>query len=185
MQTKIFYDAEFTGLQQHNQLISLALCAEDGRAFYAEFSDFDRAQCDAWIHEHVLSVTRWAQYLGAAPYQAQEDELQLCFGDSAAIKQALLTWLMPYQQVEIWADCLAWDWVLFCELFGGALHLPKQIFYMPFDLVTLFYCQGIDPDISRVEFVQQQGLPIPPGQVHNALFDAYITRQCYQLLIAR
>ena len=132
MSTSIFYDAEFTGLHQSTTLISIALCADDGREFYAEFSDFDRAQCDDWITDNVLSLTRWANQPDAKPHISQEGDLSLCFGDSAFVKNALLDWLSVYDSIEIWADCLAWDWVLFCELFGGAFGLPKQIFYMPF-----------------------------------------------------
>lgn len=182
MRTKIFYDAEFTGLQQSTQLISLALCADDGRAFYAEFSDFDRHLCDAWINEHVLSLTRWANIPDTPPCAYQEGNVTVCFGKTENVKQALLSWLSTYDQVEIWADCLAWDWVLFCELWGGALSLPQQIFYMPFDLVTLFYCKGLDADTSRLEFVQKQGIILDENQLHNALFDARLTLKCYQLL---
>ena len=184
MRTKIFYDAEFTGLHQATSLISIALCADDGRTFYAEFSDFNREQCDDWIKQHVLTLTRWANDSNSDPFLRLEDNVQLCYGDTHAVKVALLDWLSSYDAIEIWADCIAWDWVLFCQLFGGALMLPKQIFYMPFDLVTLFHCKGLDADTSRLEFVLEQGAVLDNQQCHNALFDAQVTQLCHGFLTA-
>jgi hypothetical protein len=182
MRTKLFYDAEFTGLHQATGLISIALCAEDGREFYAEFSDFDVKQCDHWINQNVLALTRWANNPKAKPFSKLEGNLQLCFGDYNTVKSAVLDWLSVYDSVEIWADCLAWDWVLFCHLFGGALQLPKKIFYMPFDLVTLFYCKGLDADTPRLAFVEEHGAVLDKDQSHNALFDARVTQLCHGFL---
>jgi len=163
-------------------LISLALCADDGREFYAEFSDFNAQQCDDWIKKNVLALTRWTKGQNTLPFERTENGVQLCYGDSVQIKKTLLDWLAFYDDVEIWADCLAWDWVLFCELFGGAFELPKQIFYMPFDLVTLFHCKNQDADISRLAFVKKYNVHLDDKQVHNALFDARLTKICHDLL---
>lgn len=182
--TKVFYDAEFTGLHQATTLISIALCADDGRTFYAEFSDFDIKQCDHWIKQHVLTLTRWADNPASLPFTGVEENIQLCYGDSSAVKTALLDWLSAYDAVEIWADCPAWDWVLFCELFGGALQLPQHIFYMPFDLATLFHCKGLDADTPRVQFALEQGAILDNEQCHNALFDAQVTQLCHGFLMA-
>lgn len=171
--TRLFYDSEFTGLHQHTTLISLALVSECGQAFYAEFSDYAADQCDAWIREHVLTQTRFIG-VQTAPYAAQEAQLAVCYGDRAFVAQHLCVWLQQFAVIEIWADCLAYDWVLFCGLFGGALHLPKHIFYMPFDLVTLFKSHGLDPDCPRSEFA---GLNNPSP--HNALSDAQLVKACY------
>lgn len=178
----LYYDSEFTGLHQNTSFISLAMVADDGQAFYAEFTDYDKSQCDDWIKQNVLAHTRWINQPVAATGQWQEEELTLCYGDSAAIKSALNDWLAPYQAIEIWADCPAWDWVLFCELFGGAFHIPRQIYYLPFDLVTLFKSRGVDPDTNRADFsgVASSG---KQRQQHNALHDAQMLRGCYQKLM--
>lgn len=179
----LYYDSEFTGLQQAATLISMAFVADDGRAFYAEFSDYDREQCDDWIQQNVLGHTRWIQDPKAGSGRWEEGRLTLSYGDSWHNRQALTTWLAHYGQIEIWADCLAWDWVLFCQLFGGAFQIPKQIFYMPFDLVTLFTAKGLDPDLDRVAFA---GLPVgdsPQDQRHNALHDARLLQACYHKLM--
>lgn len=38
---KIFFDTEFTGLQQNTSLISIGLVTEDDRSFYAELVDYN------------------------------------------------------------------------------------------------------------------------------------------------
>lgn len=51
----LYFDCEFTGLHRNTTLISLGIVSEDGRKFYAEFTDYDRNQCDEWIKENVLN----------------------------------------------------------------------------------------------------------------------------------
>lgn len=46
---------------------------------------------------------------------------------------------------------------------------------IPFDLCTLFKVKGIDPDVSREEFVGMT----KGSQKHNALWDAKVIRECY------
>ncbi len=48
MQT-IFLDTEFTGLTQSTQLISLALVADTGEEFYAEFTDYELEDASDWM----------------------------------------------------------------------------------------------------------------------------------------
>ena len=175
----IFYDAEFTGLRQHTTLISVGFSSTSGAEFYAEFTDYDRGQCDGWIRDNVLAHTRWLRDGEAGPRWSREGGLTLCLGGRAEVAGWLAEWLGQFPAVEIWADCLAWDWVLFCELFGGALHIPRQVFYMPHDLATLFRCRGLCADTPRAEFagLAQAGAA---GPRHNALCDARVVKACYQ-----
>lgn len=50
----LFFDCEFTGLRQNTTLISLGIVSEDGKKFYAEFTDYDVEQLDDWIEENVI-----------------------------------------------------------------------------------------------------------------------------------
>lgn len=76
----------------------------------------------------------------------------------------------------MWSDCLAYDWVLFCQLFGHAFNIPSNVYYIPFDIATLFKLIGIDPDINREEFAD-----MPQGSLkHNAAWDARIIKKCYE-----
>ncbi|MGH8548239.1 MAG: 3'-5' exoribonuclease domain-containing protein [Methylococcales bacterium] len=175
----LYFDSEFTGLHQSSTLISIAFTADDNREFYAEFNDYDSGQCNEWINENVLKHTRWIKDQDAKTGSWRQDSQTFCYGDTPLVRASLSQWFASYDEVEIWADCLAYDWVLFCELFGGAFGIPERIFYMPFDLVTLLKLKGLDPDLDREAFAgvfsdNQQ------NHRHNALFDASLLKACYQ-----
>jgi hypothetical protein len=90
------------------------------------------------------------------------------------IGSKLYEWLAQFDSVEVWSDCLAYDWVLFCDLFGGALNIPKNIYYIPFDICTVMKVEGFDPDVNREEF---SGIT---GSKHNSLHDAKVIKACYE-----
>lgn len=50
----LFFDAEFTGLRKDTTLISLGIVADNGKKFYAEFTDFNWEYVDEWIQKNVL-----------------------------------------------------------------------------------------------------------------------------------
>jgi len=157
---KIFFDTEFTGLHQGTTLMSIGLVDEDGRTFYAELVDYDKSQVNDWLQENVLANFTKENIVN-------KDQL----------RQQLVNWLSVYDKVEIWSDCLAYDWVLFNNIFGGAFDIPKQVYYIPFDICTLFKIKGVDPDINREEYA---GID---GKKHNALHDAKVIKACYEKLM--
>jgi hypothetical protein len=172
--TNVFFDTEFTGLHQKTTLISIGLIAETGEIFYAEFTDYDSSQVDGWITENVISKL---DLDGSYPHNVKN---LLIKGDRNVIKQELERWFSQFEKVEIWSDCLSFDWVLFCELFGHAFNIPKNIFYIPFDICTLFKAKGIDPDVSRETFAC---LDIEGEQSkHNAMWDVRVIKACYDKL---
>jgi len=176
--TRIFWDCEFTGLHQNTTLISIGCVAEDGQQFYAELTDFDTGQVDEWIQAHVIDNLT----LLTGMVSADEKDMRVS-GNKETVKHYLEKWLSQWESVEMWSDCLAYDWVLFCELFGGAFGIPKNVYYIPFDLATLFKIKGVDPDISREEYA---GLSAPRGHPmkHHALADAQMIRACYDRAMA-
>lgn len=50
----LFFDTEFTGLRKDTTLISLGIVADNGKKFYAEFTDFNWGYVDEWIQKNVL-----------------------------------------------------------------------------------------------------------------------------------
>ena len=164
---KVFMDCEFTGLHQGTTLISIGMIAEDGRELYCELNDYDKTKIDDWLKDNVI-----ANLHNTNPINTEQ------------LRKAIEGFIEPYDTVEIWSDCLSYDWVLFNQIWGHAFNIPKKIYYIPFDLCTLFKIKGIDPDISREEFagnmievstVEHWGV----NPKHNALWDAYIIRKCY------
>ncbi len=182
--TIVFLDTEFTGLHQKTTLISLALVAESGEEFYAEFSDYDKSVSNEFLDKFVFSKLNTI----VKPSEDFDGNEKLIFvkGNTEEILPLLSTWLNQFDLIEIWADVLAYDWVLFCELFGGAFNIPENIFYAPFDLATLFRMKGfINPsdkhndDISRFEYA---GASL--DNQHHALADARVELICWQKLMA-
>jgi hypothetical protein len=51
---RIYYDAEFTGLNRNTSLISIGLVSDTGTSFYAEFTDYDPTQVTEWIQNNVI-----------------------------------------------------------------------------------------------------------------------------------
>lgn len=189
---RIFFDEEFTGLRQDTTLISIGLISECGKTFYAEFTDFDYSQVDDWLRENVFKYT---QLTGKSP-----DDLHFkpffvashsmdsfvsnitMLGDTDAVKYSLIKWLESFDcELEMWSDCLSYDWVLFCDIFGSAFSVPKCVNYIPLDICTLFVAAGIDPDINREEFAYGENFDSLnlSKKKHSAMWDANVIKLCF------
>ena len=197
---RIFFDMEFTGLHKHTTPISIGLVTEDGRTFYAEFNDYDRPQVqqDSWIQKHVINQLQFAEPpSGQQEYWSWGKTNVSIRGSKEQIRRSLddwfqdllggpLSWIdyspdigpvrIDEPGIEMWSDCLAYDWVLFCDLFGSAFQIPHCIYYIPFDLCTLLKSKNFDPDINREKFADLAG---EEEQKHNALWDAKVIKGCY------
>ena len=193
MRTKIFFDTEFTGLHQNTSLISIGLVSEDNKTFYAEFNDYDRLQCDDWIKEHVIDnlVMKPPKPGEQEYYHAKRDKdnpigqdiyngysVQLR-NNKETIADELALWLSQFGDVEMWSDCLSYDWVLFSQLYGHAFNIPVNVYYIPFDICTLFKVKGVDPDINREKFAEVEDVNLK----HNSLWDAKVIKMCYEKLM--
>lgn len=201
---KVFMDTEFTGLHQGTTLISIGLISENGDSFYAELNDYDESQCDSWIKENVISNLKFSappagqdEYLSWAR-KGKRAELR---GSSKEVAQYISDWLQDIQgglmslvdygdnepalvtekTIELWSDCLSYDFVLFNQLYGHAFNIPECVYYIPFDICTVFKMKGIDPDISREEYA---GIGLAEREKHNALFDAKVIKACYEKLMS-
>ncbi len=111
-----------------------------------------------------------------------------CKGNTSFIKSQLEHWFVQVgathlidinsEKHQLWSDCLAYDWMLLCELFGGAMYTPEYINYIPMDICTQFEIAGIDPDISRMGFISDI-IDTTAYTQHNALSDATVIALCY------
>ena len=180
--TKIFLDTEFTGLHQQTTLSSIGLVADSGEEFYAEFTDYDKAQVTEWIHENVISKLE-----GGLPSvnEIEISSLVKVSGSRNEIAGLLKEWFTRFGVVEIWADVLAYDWVLFCELFGGTSNIPENIFYAPFDLATIARSKGViepkgkyEGDFSRFDYSGADR-----NKQHHALVDAKVEMECWNKIM--
>lgn len=198
-----FLDTEFTGLEQDAELISIGITTlvnnKPGPEFYAEITDFNKDKASDWVKENVFPGLPFANK--KAPYiefglgrenifEVVEESYDVTI-DDAMIKSTkketsnhlrsfinLFKPLNKSNKIEVWSDCLAYDWVLFCDLLDN--NLPDNILYIPFDICTVFKMKGIDPDISREAFIGNQ----VEGYKHNALYDAIVIKKCFEKLMS-
>lgn len=195
MKTKLFLDLEFTGLHQATTPISLGIISECGKTFYAEFTDYDRTQLNDWLEENIIPNT-WVAInnpitsMGEVVSEERWADKHV-FGSSDYIKPFLEEWLSQFEKIVIWSDCLSYDWVLFCNIWGHAFSIPENVYYIAMDICTVFEMQGIDPDISREDYCEIETFKEERTKElhedfksvkHNALWDAFIIRECYNKL---
>lgn len=177
---RLFLDTEFTSLSQRSQLISLALVGENGDSFYAEFDDYDTENLSDWHQKNVIANL---SFLDRSKFIDRDNNSVNMKGNSAEVKSQLELFLKRDEQIEMWGDNHAYDWVLFCELWGGALGIPKNIDYLVRDLATLFLLKGMSPDQDRLEYAfEEKSINY---KEHNALVDARAAKCCFEKLLKR
>lgn len=182
---KLFFDTEFTGLHQATTLVSIGIIAENGHTFYAEITDYDKSQLDDWLRENVIANLFLTDIAGSLQDVCIDPHIAVK-GTGEEISRVLKFWLARFVTIEFWSDCLAYDWVLLNALLAdysnGYPQLPANVYYIPFDLCTLFKIKGIDPDINRESYAG-----IIEGEVinskHNSLWDAKVIKACYDKCI--
>jgi hypothetical protein len=189
--TRVTMDLEFTQLQKKTTPISIGLKAQNGAIFYGEFTDYDRDQLNDFLNKNVIPNLKFAnssQYYSESTNEKDNDTNENVHilsievsGTKDMVTRQLKRWLSQFEAIELWGDVLGFDWVVFVDLFGGtAFDIPENIYYIPFDISTLFYMWGIDPDISREEFADMKS---GEAAKHNSLWDAEVTMACLNKLL--
>lgn len=173
--TKCFFDTEFTQLVPNTTLISIGIVAENGKEFYAETTDYDRALVDGWIEENVLANLLLNDF---DEVNEQVGALTMVKGDSEMVGLQLQAWLNSFDKVEMWSDVMHYDMYLFQGLLGGAFGVPSHVDYIGYDISTVMKMLNLDPDMSREAFIDK---PIE-GVKHNSLYDARVIQACYHKL---
>ena len=199
---RLFFDTEFTGLHKNTTLISIGIVSECGEKFYAELTDYDKSQLNDWLNENVIanlfltdeffgnpkSVHKSRELDKTKPIAFWDDENLYVRGDKEFLKKELTNWFRwlaeqqeNFEKFEIWGDCLSYDWVLFNDIFGTTFDIPKEVYYIPFDICPIFLEENIDPDINREEYAFEGNVPVNVKK-HNALWDAEVIKMCFDRL---
>lgn len=151
---KIYFDTEFTHLDGHaeRELISAGFAAEDGREWYAEISDFNRALCSPFVVSTVLPL------LEGTPETVLTAEL---FGPR------LSQWLDSFgEDIELIADHAA-DWDLLTQYLSA--HLATLRCKM---LSTVWQPPNDKPQRIKMLEAELRFWFANPRKQHHALFDA-------------
>ena len=163
---KYFLDTEFVEDGETIMPISLALVREDGAELYLEFN-FDEAKAVAhdFVRENVLPHLR-----GQEQYTRDEAKRRITHFLGLGPLHPAESKPKP---IEIWAHFAAYDWVLFCQVFGTFMDLPEGCPRFCRDLVQWWAQLGC-PD----------GVKPPHGaKVHDALADADWNLQFYKNMV--
>lgn len=157
---RYFLDTEFieSGHSRPIELISIGIVCEDGREFYAISSEFCPSHASDWVKVNVLDKLE---------SHADQPREYLWM-----IAKRLLDFVAPDSKPEFWGYYADYDWVVFCQMFGTMMDLPKGF---------PMYCRDIK------QLCDEKGNPQLPEQAegeHNALADARWNKVAWEFLAA-
>jgi hypothetical protein len=173
-----FVDAEFTGEHALTTLVSLGIVGTNDSELSVAFNDYDRNQVTPWLRENVL---------------ANIDESATVSREEGY--RVVSEWFESYsggERVSIVSAGKLSDVLLLFELWHVA-HPEREYFHhlhcLPdylnhaahFDLPTMFFLAGVDPNVDREAFVDHS----LDGTRHEALYDAMVVRECFYRCLSR
>lgn len=183
-ETKIFFDAEFTGLNKYTSLISIGMITDTGKTFYAEFNDYNTLLVDTWIRTKVIKNLKFNDkmrfYSETFGNDRSTDSVEMK-GDKISIRYKLKEWLDGFNSdIQFYADVCHYDFVLLIDLLAdSARELPENISAS---------CHDINQDIAKYFNISEKEAfdksrediisdnKIDWGVKHNSLYDAIVAR---------
>lgn len=186
---ELYFDMEFTGLHKNSTVISIGIVSDTNEMFYAELTDYDVTQCNSWIEKNVIANLVLENNTLPEFFNIKTTTIK---GTREEVRKEFYKWVDNVygkkkddkDLITIFSDCLAYDWVLFIDLFyDTALNLDNRFYYIPIDLCTLLYsCHSGDPDVNREKYIDdyiaEDGTTLPySDKKHNALWDAIVIKQ--------
>lgn len=157
-----FMDTEFAENGETIKLISIALINEPGDTYYYACAEdgWTVDDCNDWVRANVLPRL---PRLGDFPWRTRGE---IAFD----LEVMLLGREHKPDTPEIWGYFAAYDWVVFCQLFGRMVDLPKGMPMWIRDLKQLMSERGI----TRDQLPKQD-----ESNAHDALADARWIREAW------
>ncbi len=187
---KLFFDMEFTGLRQNTTPISIGIVSEDGKKFYAEFTDYDESQCSEWIKENVINNLKFELEMGEHFWEREHDGNVEVLCDKECVSYWLNKWLSQFDTIQFVSDVCHYDFVLLIDLLtngGTALDLPENISAVCHDLnmdIARHYDvsdrEAFDMSREQIMFDVCNGGVFLDGDKHNSLYDAEVIKAIYE-----
>lgn len=161
---RYFIDTEFIedGPRKPITLISIGIAAADGREYYAISSTFSPDDANGWVRENVLP------HLGDSPRKPLRD-IACDILDFISADRDWSNGVAP----EFWGYYADYDWVVFCQIFGRMIDLPRG---------WPMYCHDLK---QLADELGNPRLPEQESAEHNALNDARWNRDIYNWLQSR
>jgi len=165
---KYFLDTKFIDDGFTIELISIGIVAEDGREFYNINRNCKFWNASEWVRDNVLEpmgILIHGDF--QAIYQDTYDISSECVKHD--ITKNIIEFFNGDYDIEIWGWYCSYDWVVFCQLFGPMVDIPKG---MPYSMMDLRQAMRGIPKHQR---------PKVKGN-HNALDDARGIRDAFMEL---
>lgn len=187
---RLFFDMEFTGLRKNTTPISIGIISEDGKTFYAEFTDYDEKQCDDWIKENVIKNLKLAGMGVGVSDTDETPPLRIVMGNKRYIYREMNEWLQQFDAIQFVSDVCHYDFILLIDLLtngGTALDLPENISAvchdLNMDIARHFRVSDREAfDMSREQIMNELcgSEDIVTGDKHNSLYDAEVIKAIYK-----
>lgn len=195
-------------------LISIGIVAEDGREYYAISNEFNAKDADGWVVENVIDKIQSDLYQKQPPYRKTffhealnlKNLLKWEGKPNKQIIKEIIDFICPPNVVneyagvgslqsgmeaflqanppEFYGYYSAYDWVLFCSLFGKMIDLPKGFPMYCKDLKHILeeenkFYNGLYRTESNLK--DHKNFPKQTNE-HNALEDARWNKQLFDFL---
>ena len=120
---KYFIDLEFIekGHTSPIHLISVGIVSEDGREYYAADKDCPFWEASDWVWENVLMPMGVEKMTGEHCMVPIDPTV---WKPRSTIKQDILDFVGK-NSPKFWGEWGAYDWVVFCQIFGTMMDLPS------------------------------------------------------------
>ena len=142
----------------------LGLNMERKAQFYNFFNSLFNKKNKCWVPSTLKIIYPYCSH------QQQQDAM--LWIPKKEIAERLKAFIGDDKQPEFWGAWAAYDWVVFCQLFGTMMDFPEGYPY---------YCNDIIQWLNQLE-LPREFLPSSPSDEHNALADARWVRDSYNLL---
>ena len=216
-QKKSFLGFRYGETKPTIDLISIGVVCEDGRTYYAVSSDFNveevwyRIQKTTgsdepltyWHRENIL-LPIYQEYVSGdnrnrIPFtlQGMKEVINRYGKPNKFIASEIDTFVYdPYNpDIEFYGYYCAYDWVVFCQLFGIMMDLPKYFPYYCKDLKYLLDQKALKDSkgrfIDRATYIRHTklsdmaGYPMKPNTEHHALSDAIWNAELHSFIIKK
>jgi len=164
---KYFFDTEFIENGKTIDLISIGICDENDRSLYRQNSECDFTKASDWVWRNVFPHLAHFDMSGHRTVSGCDDEC--CWATRVEIGMDILRFCEPekYGEPEFWGYFADYDWVVFCQLFGTMMQLPKGY---------PMYCRDLKQLLDSVGNPRFQKDDAP----HHALSDAQWIRDTFK-----
>lgn len=160
--SKIYIDLEFSELGPDHPIhfISIGMVSEDDnenvKEYYAVSNEFDPKDCNDFVKKNVLPNLELPQKKWKSRKQIAKEIIEFVGDD---------------KDPHFYGYMASYDWVVFCQLFGRMVDLPKNF---------PMYAR----DIKQIaDELGKPNLPEQKSTEHNAISDAKWTMESHKYLL--